>query len=233
MDFLATEWPDLAEKVVLYVTVWTKLCNHAAESLNWHKCNEEPSHRHFPLPKNHLHHNHCLRSTGLPPIKSTTTHPTPSWTSDPADVSSLPGSVPIPIPYSWSLILENDLHPADHHDYHYHHYYYHHHPLLFFFFLYMGLRRYSSVVVLKDPLYYMGWSESLSWNEKKIITENWCLGDALEPLITSGTAEVTEKCCEVSSWSSVHECCRSLSKNKWLSKIYLSLKLTGNCLWDK
>lgn len=103
----------------------------------------------------------------------------------------------------------------------------------FFFFLYMGLRRYSSAVVLKDPLYYMGWSESLSWNEKKIITENWCLGDALEPLITSGTAEVTEKCCEVSSWSSVHECCRSLSKNKWLSKIYLSLKLTGNCLWDK
>lgn len=140
MDFLATEWPDLAEKVVLYVTVWTKLCNHAAESLNWHKCNEEPSHRHFPLPKNHLHHNHCLRSTGLPPIKSTTTHPTPSWTSDPADVSSLPGSVPILIPYSRSLILENDLHPADHHDYHYHHYYYHHHPLLFFFSIY-GLKK--------------------------------------------------------------------------------------------
>lgn len=153
----------------------------------------------------------CLPSNPRP------THPTPSWTSDPADVSSLPGSVPIPIPYSRSLILENDLHPADHHDYHYHHYYHHHHPFLFF--LYLGLRRYSSAVVLKDPLYYMGWSESLSWNEKKILTENWCLGDALEPLITSGTAEVTEKCCEVSSWSSVHEKCRrSLSKNKWLSK---------------
>lgn len=164
MDFSATEWPDLAEKVVLYVTVWTKLCNHAAESLNWHKCNEEPSHRHFPLPKNHLHHNHCLRSTGLPPIKSTT-HPPhtfldfwPCWCQLPPWQRSNSNSIqPKSDIGKWSSSCWSSWLPLP--------------PLLLSssppFFLYLGLRRYSSAVVLKDPLYYMGWSESLSWNEKK------------------------------------------------------------------
>lgn len=214
MDFSATEWPDLAEKVVLYVTVWTKLCNHAAESLNWHKCNEEPSHRHFPLPKNHLHHNHCLHSTGLPPIKSTT-HPPhtfldfwPCWCQLPPWQRSNSNSIqPKSDIGKWSSSGWSSWLPLP--------------PLLSSppFFSIFGLKKILICCCFKGStlLYGLIWEPLMK--REKIITENWCLGDALEPLITSGTAEVTEKCCEVSSWPSVHEkCCRSLSKNKCLSK---------------
>lgn len=57
---------------------------------------------------------------------------------------------------------------------------------------YVGLRRDSSLVIFEWLLYHMGWSEGLSWTEK-IISENWCLGEALEPLIIDASPEVLQR----------------------------------------
>lgn len=141
----------------------------------------------------------CLPSNPRP------THPTPLWTSDPAAVSYLPCN-PNPMMGNQLIlillitIITTTIAII----------------ILNFYFLYLGFWRYSSLVVFEDPLYYMGWSESLLWTEKN---HHWklMLGRCFRALdhrcFTSGTEEVTEKCSDVSSWSSMHEeSWRSLSK---------------------
>ena len=117
--------------VVVYVTVWTNLSNHTVESLNWQKCDEEPSHQPPPPPP-------CWKT-----ISTTITTSTPQVCL-PSDPLTHPPAHPphtsvhfwprrrqlFPWPWLKSIFTEcidpHHLHPLDHHHYR------RPHPLLLF-----------------------------------------------------------------------------------------------------
>lgn len=149
--------------VQVYETLWTNLSNHAVQSLNLQKYNEEPSRQPSPLLKTISTTTStpqvCLPSGPLP--THLPTHPKPPCTFDPAHVICFHGSKP-----SFSNLLSGNLLIL----------------IIFifeisitaitiifllFFSIFVGLRRHSASIVLEWPLYYMGWSESPYKNNRQ------------------------------------------------------------------